>query len=216
MIERQVGIIDYGVGNLKSVFNALSHIGANVVISSDPSELLDCASLILPGVGAFPHALQALKAVGLENTIGDAVESNKPLLGICVGMQLLTEFSTEFQKTRGLGLISGSIESLQNFAGTQSMRLPNVGWSSIKRTANVDIMTDRILENIPADSKFYFIHSYGAANNGTSVTATAKFGPINFAATIASGKVVGTQFHPEKSGPNGLILLKIFLGCMNS
>lgn len=203
--------MDYGVGNLKSVFNAVSYLDGNAIVSSNASELLNCKSLILPGVGAFPHALKALKSAGLEHVVGDTVAAQKPLLGICVGMQLLTEFSMEFEKTEGLSILAGSVESLQKFSTNKNIRVPNVGWSRLKRTATLNSMTDCLLENIPKEAKFYFIHSFGVAANVASSTATSQFGPLRFASIIASGNVAGTQFHPEKSGPAGLALLKNFL-----
>lgn len=215
MTTVEVGILDYGIGNLKSVANAVDKVGGKAKISSDVSELKNCARLIVPGVGAFPAAMQALTAGNFSDFVKDYVASGRPVLGICVGMQLLHELSNEFEPTNGLGLVSGTVESLLNYTpdqnGSPSYRLPNVGWRPVIRTENNTKLADKLLEGTNESDSFYFIHSYGASATGADVVAVSEYEDLRFAAVVARDNVVGTQFHPEKSRASGLRLLKNFI-----
>ena len=161
MGHSKVGIVNYGVGNLRSVANAVSHVGSEVVVSSDPTVLGDCSHLVLPGVGSFPHGISALAERNLDNFLRDYVESDRPCLGICLGMQLLMEYSTEFTKTAGLGFLPGSVEHLGSLAlGSEgTVRLPNVGWLSLKLINTNEPMAARMFSiQCPKTNSTLFTH----------------------------------------------------------
>jgi glutamine amidotransferase len=210
MTAMRVGVIDYGVGNLRSVANAVLEIGAEPCISSDAAELSGCQRLILPGVGAFGEGMRALRATGLDHLVRDAAGSGTPLLGICLGMQMLVESSTEFGEWDGLAILPGQVEKLEDPQAQGTQRLPNVGWLPLSRPAGSNSL-DELFAGIEEDARFYFIHSFAVAGNSASAVATAHYGSREFAAVIARENVIGTQFHPEKSGPAGLRLLRNFL-----
>lgn len=210
MTAMRIGVIDYGVGNLRSVANALIEIGAEPCISSDAAELAACTRLILPGVGAFGEGMRALRATGLDRLVRDAAAGGTPLLGICLGMQMLVESSTEFGQWDGLAILPGQVEKLDDPQAQGTQRLPNVGWLPVRRPAGPASL-DHLFDGIAADARFYFIHSFAVAGDSASAVATASYGNSEFAAIIAGQGVIGTQFHPEKSGPAGLRLLRNFL-----
>lgn len=212
MTAVRIGVIDYGVGNLKSVANALAEVGATACVSSERSELAQCDRLILPGVGAFPRGMQALAAAGLTEFLLAEVDRGRPLLGICLGMQMLCEYSSEFGKTPGLGIIPGGVSELRRAdtgASNETFRLPNVGWLPIERRPAAG-SNSTLLEGVPLDSRFYFIHSYAADEHNVATSAVSEYCGVRFAAMVSHGSVHGTQFHPEKSGPEGLKILKNF------
>lgn len=202
------GIIDYGVGNVRSVLNAVQKVGGNPVLSSNYDELMKCDRLILPGVGAFAHGISELRSRGLDELITDEAKKGKPLLGICLGMQMLTAGSLEFGDTKGLGLIEGRVTQLQPSPGGIPVRLPHVDWRPLQR---VSPDLEWFFSGVNRDARFYFIHSFGAQENESNVAAWAEYRGIRFAAVVARGNVVGTQFHPEKSGPAGLQMLRNFV-----
>lgn len=207
----QIGIIDYGVGNIRSVANAIRAVGANARVSSDHTELANCDRLILPGVGAFAHGMAALRERGLVDFLHDQAGRGKPLLGICLGMQMLAEFSTEFGHTQGLGLVAGGVDKLRAPAGhSGDFRLPNVGWLELQQTGRASELAAELLDPVQPGSRFYFIHSFCAAAESDYAAASANYLGCRFAAVIGRGSVVGTQFHPEKSGHAGLQMLKNF------
>ncbi|MCC5893540.1 imidazole glycerol phosphate synthase subunit HisH [Exiguobacterium sp.] len=180
----RVAVIDYGMGNVFNVERALQAIGCYVTITNDPVEIEASDAILLPGVGAFPQAMQALNETGLVPLLTRmAVE--KPFLGICLGMQLLFESSTEGMPTTGLGLIEGRVERMQ------AKRLPHVGWNSILR-----------------DEDVYFVHSYHVVTSEANIVASADYMGERVPAIVQKGLVTGMQFHPEKSGTFGLSLLK--------
>lgn len=208
----RVGVIDYGVGNLRSVSNALRSIGADPIVSDHPKTLLGCSRIIFPGVGAFGFGMQALKKKGLDDVVLEAANSQTPLLGICVGMQLLFESSTEFGHNAGLGILKGHVDCLsESFDAEHSARLPNVGWSALNVHDNLEGLGANLVNGLAANSRYYFIHSYRAAADNQNTIATSSYQGRSFAAIVSKGSVVGTQFHPEKSGPNGLAMLKNFV-----
>ena len=170
----RVGVIDYGVGNLRSVANALNHVGAEAVVSDDATVLQTCERLVLPGVGAFAYGKEALCGRGLHRVVLDAVASEKPLLAICVGMQLLFERSSEFGDHDGLGVIPGQIDKFETpESHAHPLRLPNVNWLTITPTQAVDDFSNKILSDVTEQSRFYFVHSYRARSTHPNTAAKA-------------------------------------------
>ena len=208
---RRIGVIDYGVGNLRSVANALRHVGAEPVVSDDADTLLACERLIFPGVGAFAYGRQALAAKGLDHVVCEAASAETPLLAICVGMQLLFERSSEFGEHEGLGLIPGEIDAFSPGTASEPVRLPNVNWLPITPAHQKTDLAERLLADVTAHSRFYFVHSYHAQSANPYTMAGAQYGGQPFAAAVARGSIFATQFHPEKSGPDGLNMLKKFV-----
>ncbi len=201
----KVGIINYGCGNLHSVMNALKYIGVNSFISGDTRELELADSLILPGVGAFPDAVDSLCQTGIGGFITEQSD-RKPILGICLGMQLLFSRGWEFRECEGLGLISGDVVKLEVPKGDLRYKIPHIGWNAI-RTVNKNPLT----EGIDDGSCFYFVHSYmGVCDVPSQLYAVTEYGN-DVTAIVGNGNVYGTQFHPEKSGEAGLHLLKNFV-----
>lgn len=213
MSRIEVGIVDYGVGNLKSVANAVEHLGAVARVSSDPDVLDRCERLILPGVGAFPHGIRELEAHGLKGLVGRYVASDRRCLGICLGMQLLHEWSTEFIRTEGLGLLSGTVNHLLDYSqsGESGHRMPNVGWLPLERVSNDSELADRMMSGIGPQEQVYFIHSFGVSATSPDAAAVSRCHDLRFASVVARNNLVGTQFHPEKSRQTGLDMLKSFV-----
>ena len=194
-----IAIVDYGAGNLMSVTNALKYIGAESRISSDPSELERASAIILPGVGAFPAAMKLLRDSGLDKTIISCA-AEKPLLGICLGMQMLFEYSDEIEYCTGLGLIKGCVKRIET-----PFKLPHIGWNSLKY-----INSCPITENVSEGSYVYFVHSYCAKpESEKNLAAVTDYG-TDVTAIVFRENVFGCQFHPEKSGEDGLEMLKSF------
>ncbi|HEX2534528.1 MAG TPA: imidazole glycerol phosphate synthase subunit HisH [Chitinophagaceae bacterium] len=202
----KVLIIDYGMGNVGSVKRALEECGAGeVVISHYPSDFDDCTHAVLPGVGAFPDAMANLRSKGLVEKIRHlALEDKVPLLGICLGMQLLATKGTEVREEEGLELIPGSVVPLVPISGE---RVPHVGWNELK----IERPDDPMMHGIRNMSDFYFVHSFHfqPADPAYSLTTTPYCG--NFVSMVRSGNIIGTQFHPEKSSSTGFQLLRNFL-----
>lgn len=197
-----IAIIDYGAGNLRSVSNALEHIGAPCLISSDPAEIASAGGVILPGVGAFGHAMNEILRRGMTEVIKKTARSGKPFLGICVGMQLFFEESEENPGVPGLGVIPGRVV---RFRGGNGLKVPHMGWNQIKIEKE-----SRVLDGLPAEPYMYFVHSYCAlADERQHVSATSEYG-ITFDAAVEDGMLFGVQFHPEKSGALGREILKRF------
>ena len=203
-----VGIIDYGVGNIRSVMRAVEYVGGFPVRSANYDTLISCDRLILPGVGAFAHGMQQLEHRGLARLVVDASNSGIPVLAICLGMQMLAEGSTEFGNTKGLGIVSGIVNSLGKSLNDQNIRLPHVDYRPLK---TFDSTYDWLFEGISPDEKYYFIHSYALGALEKDVVSVSDYDGIPFAAVVAKGNVIGTQFHPEKSGHPGLSLLSNFI-----
>lgn len=195
-----IGIIDYGMGNLRSVQKALEGLGKDVVISSEKKVLNDCSGLILPGVGAFPDAMKNLRQNSLDEFILDYTKKGNMLLGICLGMQLLFKVGYEFHTCEGLGLLDGSIEKL-----TTNLKIPHMGWN------NISICKDTpLLAGIRDGSYVYFVHSfYANMGNTEDLNAYADYGQ-RVTAVVSRDNVYGTQFHPEKSGDVGIKMLSNF------
>lgn len=201
---KKIGIIDYGMGNIHSVENALRYIGAECFVSGDASQLVKADGYILPGVGAFPDAASRIEETGLADFIKESVLS-KPLLGICLGMQLLFDRGFEFRQSKGLSLISGDVIMLKAGVNDKRYKIPHIGYNSIK-TVN----KSPLLEGIEDGSFFYFVHSFmGVCKDRSQLAAVTDYGE-EVTAVVCSGNVYGTQFHPEKSGKTGLKLLENF------
>ena len=189
-------IIDYNVGNLASVQQGFLRAGINTIISKDKTMIQHATSLILPGVGAFKESLDALKASGLIPAILDHIHKNKPLIGICLGMQLLYEYSEEYGIHQGLGIFKGTIKRIEG-----DVKVPHMGWNSLRIEHD-----DPIVSYLKDKRDVYFVHSYYADSND-GIIATTQYG-VTIPAIIKKGNVYATQFHPEKSGDVGIKILK--------
>ena len=198
-----IAIIDYGVGNLFSLSSSLKAVGADVVITGDPQVIKSAEKLVLPGVGAFGDAAKKLQDSGLKELIINEAKNGKPLLGICLGMQLLFEKSYEYGEHQGLGLINGSIVPLEGKIH-KKLNIPHIGWNALSIVPN-----DPILKYLKSGDCVYFVHSFYAECDRDYVTSTAEYG-IDVTASVRNGNVFGCQFHPEKSGEVGLSILKAF------
>ena len=201
-----IAIVDYGVGNIFSLYSSFKYIGAEVVLTSDPEEIKKADKIILPGVGAFADAAKKLRDSGLADVVVDEVKNGKPLLGICLGMQMLFERSFEYGEHKGLGLIKGDIVSMEGVVPA-NYKIPHIGWNGLhfpKDKAKSDIF-----KYINKNDCVYFVHSYFGANCDESVIATTEYG-AELTAAVAYKNVYGVQFHPEKSGEVGMKILKAF------
>ncbi len=195
-----IAIVDYGMGNLRSVENALDFLGIQSIITSDKETILNSDGIILPGVGAFPDAIDNIKEAGLDKVLKEAVNKGKPLLGICLGMQLLFEESDEVKLSKGLGFLKGRIEKLNI-----DLKVPHMGWNSLNMEKE-----SPILNGIKKGSHVYFVHSYYAVTGEEGIlNAYADYG-VKVPGVVSKGNVYGIQFHPEKSGEIGLRMLKNF------
>jgi glutamine amidotransferase len=198
---KRIVIIDYGLGNLRSVQKGLEHVGASPAISGNPEEILAADGVILPGVGAFIDAMKCL--VPLKETVAEFAESGKPMLGICLGQQVLMSSSEEGGLTDGLDLIQGKVLRFPK----SELKVPHMGWNNIK------IKQDHpLFRGIPDGSFVYFVHSYYVDTTAENTLASCEYG-LEFSASVVNskGNVMGTQFHPEKSGATGLKILKNFV-----
>lgn len=195
-----IAIIDYGVGNLRSVEKALQFIGRNVETTSDIGMIRRADAVVLPGVGAYSDAMCSLGKHGMVDVVKETVAKNKPFLGICLGMQLLFDYSEEGGKhIKGLGIFKGAIKGLPRDIG---LKVPHMGWNSLK------IGDSPLFTGLPENPYVYFVHSfYLEAKDRTLVAASCDYG-VTIDAAIGRGKVFATQFHPEKSGETGLAILK--------
>ena len=201
-----IAIIDYGVGNLFSLKSSFAFIGEKAVVTQEERVLRSADKLILPGVGAFGDAAQKLKNTGLDQVLLSEVAAGKPLLGICLGMQMLLEESHEYGVHRGLGLIPGAVTPIQEDI-PKGLKIPHIGWNALQFPA--DRPKSPLFSQVEEGECVYFVHSFHGTNCAESVIATAEYGGI-LTAAVAKGNVYGTQFHPEKSGDVGLRILKSF------
>jgi len=194
-----IGIIDYGVGNLFSLRSSFAAIGAEAFVSADPAELAKADKLVLPGVGAFEDAANKLRQSGLDKFVRTQAAAGKPLLGICLGMQLLFEKSYEYGCHEGLGLLKGEVVPM---AGKVGLKIPHMGWNAL------EVKSGRLLNGL--DGQYvYFVHSFFAEGCEESLAAVTDYG-IPITAAVERGNIFGCQFHPEKSGTVGLQILKNF------
>ena len=195
-----ITIIDYGAGNLFSVQNALNYLGVENRISSRAEDIISADKLILPGVGAFPDAMKMLDEAGLIDVIKEQAKQ-KPLMGICLGMQMLFDKSYEFGETAGLGLIPGTVELMHP---ADDLVIPHIGWNALEKNEPC-----ALLDGVNEGDYVYFVHSFAAVTDSKNVAAYCDYG-MKVPALVTSGKVYGCQFHPEKSGKTGLTILKTF------
>ena len=201
-----VAIVDYGVGNLFSLRSSFADIGQQAVATADPDLLAKADRLVLPGVGAFGDAAAALRQSGLDRAVLKAAEGGKPLLGICLGMQLLLEKSFEYGEHKGLGLIPGEVRPIRQ-AIPEGLKVPHIGWNALALTQ--EGRACGLFKNTKEGDCVYFVHSYWAASPAPYVLAAAEYGaPLT--AAVGRGNVLGVQFHPEKSGSVGLAILRAF------
>ena len=200
-----IGIIDYGVGNLFSLRRSLEYVGAEAVVSGDEAVLRSVGKLILPGVGAFGDAAAKLRATGLDRLVLEEAAAGKPLLGICLGMQLLFEESEEYGLHKGLGLLPGRVVAMEGRLPA-GLPIPHIGWNGLTLTNPAC----PLFRDTKDGDCVYFVHSYYAEGCGDALAATAEYGR-DLTATVWRDNVCGCQFHPEKSGPVGLQMLRAFV-----
>ncbi len=200
-----IAVIDYGVGNLFSLCRSLEAIGQEAVVSGDPAVLHQADRLILPGVGAFADAAEKLRQTGLDAVLQAEAARGKPLLGICLGMQLLFEESYEFGRCAGLGLIPGKVVPMEGVIPAD-YKIPHIGWNALHFPKGT---RHPLLQSVQEGACVYFVHSFWADQCGDACIATTEYG-AKLTAAVAHGKVMGCQFHPEKSGEIGLSILKTF------
>ena len=200
-----IGIIDYGVGNLFSLRRSLEYVGAQAVVSGDEAVLRSVGKLILPGVGAFGDAAAKLRATGLDRLVLEEAAAGKPLLGICLGMQLLFEESEEYGLHKGLGLLPGRVVAMEGRLPA-GLPIPHIGWNGLTLTNPAC----PLFRDTKDGDCVYFVHSFYAEGCGDALAATAEYG-LDLTATVWKDNVYGCQFHPEKSGPVGLKMLRAFV-----
>ena len=198
-----IAIVDYGVGNLFSLKSSFAMIGAEAVVSSDPAVISSADKIILPGVGAFEDAANKLRAGGLADCVSECAGRGTPLLGICLGMQLLFEVSYEFGEHKGLGLLKGKVVDMRNVIPAD-LKVPQIGWNALRIHRQ-----HPLLKNTREGDFVYFVHSFYATDCADSLLATCEYG-AELTAAVAKDNVMGCQFHPEKSGEVGLGILRAF------
>lgn len=209
-MSKRVAIIDYSLGNLFSVEQALKQCGASVIITTNPEEIATADAIVLPGVGAFAEAMSYLKSNKLDLAIKNSIANGKQFLGVCLGMQLLFNSSEEFGATEGLGLIQGQIKKFKPLT-TEKLHVPQVGWNTIKEPVK-GIWKDTALELIQNESFMYFVHSfYAIPENKADVLCNSTYGGITYCSAVKKNNITATQFHPEKSGETGLLIYKNWL-----
>jgi glutamine amidotransferase len=198
----RICILDYGMGNLRSVEKALEHVGATATIASDAATIRAADGLILPGVGAFPKAMEGVRALGLDALIVERRDAGVPILGICLGLQLLFDSTTELGGAAGLGLLGGEVDILE----APGLKIPHIGWAPVRWEKQ-----SRLSEGIESETPFYLVHSFAPRPESGDLLGTAAYG-ARFACAAERDNVFGVQFHPEKSSAAGLRLLANFAG----
>ena len=199
-----IGIVDYNMGNLASVINAFAKIGADATLESDPSKLSQYDKLILPGVGAFGDAMDHLKENGMDEAVKAFAATGKPLLGICLGMQLLFESSEEFGQTQGLGLIPGKVVAFDEEKFDHPLKVPHMGWNELFQQKQTPLFAE-----LPEDFYLYFVHSFHAVCDDAYAIGKTHYG-YAFVSAVQNGNIYGIQPHPEKSHENGLKIIENF------
>ena len=198
----RICILDYGMGNLRSVEKALEHVGAEATIANDAAAVRGATGLILPGVGAFPRAMERVRELGIDELVAERRAAGAPILGICLGLQLLFDTTTELGGATGLGLLPGEVFGLD----ADRLKVPHIGWSPVTWTRE-----SRLTEGIESGTPFYFVHSFSPRPDAADLLGTAEYG-TRFACAAERDNVFGVQFHPEKSSSAGLRLLANFAG----
>lgn len=201
-----IAIIDYGVGNLFSLQSSLKFIGAEAKVTNNIEEIRKADRIILPGVGAFEDAVAKLRQSGMADVVLEEAAKGKPLLGICLGMQMLFEKSYEYGEYEGLGLIKGSVKPIAPMIG-QGLKVPHIGWNALIFPEGKE--RSRLFKYVNEEDCVYYVHSFAAVDCDTAVTSLAEYGAL-LTGSVEKGNVYGTQFHPEKSGEVGLKILKAF------
>ena len=199
-----IAIIDYGVGNLFSLQSSLKYIGQEVIVTADPDTIEAADRIILPGVGAFEDAAKKLRESGMADIVVRQAKAGKPLMGICLGMQLLFEKSLEYGEHDGLGLIKGTVRPLDGYL-PEGYKIPQIGWNSLEFHGG----KHPVFKDVPDGAFVYFVHSFYGDVDESQLAATCDYGKTVTAA-VTEGNVIGCQFHPEKSGEVGLSILKAF------
>jgi glutamine amidotransferase len=200
-MDKGIAIIDYGAGNLRSVANAITKLGYHPRVTSDPSEVLDSAAVILPGVGAAADTMNSLEKLDMTDTIRQLIQQGRPFFAICVGLQILLSRTEEGGGHECLGIIPGKVKRLP-----QGLKIPHIGWNQVKQR-----FTHPVFEGIPDEANFYFVHSFYAEPEDTSVVAgTTSYG-VSMCSMVIEDNLIATQFHPEKSGAHGLKMYANFL-----
>jgi imidazole glycerol-phosphate synthase subunit HisH len=201
-MSARIAILDYGMGNLRSAEKALEHVGVTATISRDPETVRAADGVILPGVGAMPRAMERIRELGLEELIAERRESGVPILGICLGLQLLFDSTTELGGASGLGLLDGPVAELE----ADGLKIPHIGWSPMRWERD-----SRLADGIATETPFYFVHSFAPRPAAGELLGSAAYG-ARFACAAERDNVFGVQFHPEKSSAAGLRLLSNFAG----
>lgn len=208
MTTRQptLAIVDYGMGNLFSVLQAFGAVGQTAEVTSDPARLAAADGLVIPGVGAFGIAMEVLERTGMADTVRERVAQGVPLVGICLGMQLMMSSSTEFGAHTGLGIIDGDTVALKASPDINAAaRIPHVGWSAVHPARTSENWIDTPLDGLAAGGEMYFVHSYYVRpTNPEVVLSLSNYRGVTFCSSLAKGNVFGCQFHPERSGAEGL------------
>lgn len=202
----QIAVIDYGMGNLKSVSKALEHLGASVCVTRDFAQIKQADKMVLPGVGAYGLCMESLTNLNLINPILDHLHSDKPFLGICLGFQLLFEESEEFGTHKGLGYFKGRVKKFSPDILKQNLKIPHMGWNSIQIQ-----QTTPLYQNIQSGEQVYFVHSYYVEPQEQQLIATTTDYGMSFCSSVAKDHVFACQFHPEKSQQVGLKILENFI-----
>lgn len=201
---KSVAVLDYGIGNIKSICSGLEKVGCQYVLTNDGKLIKQSSGLVIPGVGAFSHGMSKLKSLDLVSQIQDVASSGTPILGICLGMQMLFSRSSEFGNSAGLDLVTGSVDKLETGA-----KLPHIAWSNLESAGTKWSRT--ILDGVPQENSMYFVHSFAALPEDENfVLSQTTYGEVDFCSTVKKDNVYGCQFHPEKSGPQGLRILENF------
>ncbi len=201
-MSARIAILDYGMGNLRSVEKALEHVGVTATITYDGAEVGAADGLILPGVGAFPRAMERIRERGLDELVAERHRAGTPILGICLGLQLLFDSTTELGGAAGLGLLEGPVAGLE----ADGLKVPHIGWSPVRWERD-----SRLTEGIDSETPFYFVHSFAPQAVPAELLGSAAYG-ARFTCAAESDNVFGVQFHPEKSSAAGLRLLSNFAG----
>ncbi len=201
-MSARIAVLDYGMGNLRSVEKALERVGASVEVTRDGDRIRSADGLVLPGVGAFPKAMEAVRELGLDGLLRERRDAGVPILGICLGMQLLFESSTELGGARGLGLLEGPVEGLD----THGLKVPQIGWNEVTWHGDSPLS-----EGLPERTAMYHVHSFAAHPADASVIAGSAHYGEEFVTAVSQDNLFGVQFHPEKSSTDGLALLRNFV-----